>query len=128
MEYKNIGEVAGEVVDVKTIPVGKSNEKKIVVVRVSEPGAKWVNVVPVSGFGDEACKLVGIECGDTVRLSVYLRGREWQGKYFADIAIAKVIDHVPAQRSEPASDGPDTHADEMKVPAGAGADDVPLPF
>ena len=129
MNYENSGNVSGEVVDVQTVPAGKS-EKKIVVVRVSEPGAKWVNIVPVSGFGDEAGKLAGIECGDTVHLSVWLRGREWQGRYFSDIAIAKVIEHEPAQPSEPVSTAPDTQADEMAEPVGAGVDvdDEAMPF
>jgi hypothetical protein len=117
---QNKGIVEGRVVAVipETTKAGK--EKLTVVIDTAEPGGKWPNPVPVCAFGKSVGYIAGLQVGDEARVAVYLRGREWQGRYFAENAPADKAEVTSAQPLRPA---PDAVAADMAVP-----EDEALPF
>jgi len=121
MTTSNNGIVAGRVVAVLPETTKQGKEKLTVVIDTAEPGGKWPNPVPVCAFGKAVGYIAGLQVGDAARVAVYLRGREWQGRYFAENAPADKAEIISAQpRPEPA----DTTAADMAVPE----EDAGLPF
>lgn len=117
---QNKGIVEGRVVAVipETTKAGK--DKLTVAIDTAESGSKWPNPVPVCAFNKSVAYLAGLQVGDEVRVPVYLRGREYQGRYYAENAPADKAEVTSAQPPRPA---PDAVAADMAVP-----EDEALPF
>jgi len=121
MTTSNNGIVAGRVVAVLPETTKQGKEKLTVVIDTAESGSKWPNPVPIVAFGKSVGYIAGLQVGDEARVAVYHRGREWQGRYFAENAPADTAEIISAQpRPEPA----DTTAADMAVPE----EDAGLPF
>lgn len=120
MNYGNMGEVCGRVKKAFDDPQ-KGEAKRIVIVETTTPDSDWQNIVQVQGYKKGAELLSNIEAGDEVRLSVRLKSREYQGKYYDQINIAKVLEVIQPQRSAPQP----VLAGEMEEPK---TDDSDMPF
>jgi len=122
MTTSNKGTVAGRVVAVLPETTKAGKEKLTVVIDTAESGSKWPNPVPICAFGKSVGYIAGLQVGDEARVAVYLRGREWQGRYFAENAPAgaEIISAQPRPVAAPA----DATAADMAVPE----EDAGLPF
>ena len=83
----------------------------IVTVIVHVEDDKYPQDIPVKAFGKMAKEALELKAGDRVHIDGRLGGREWNGKYYADV-IAETI----------AKEG----SAEPKKPAPAEDDDVPF--
>ena len=127
MTTSNQGTVAGRVVAVIPETTKQGKDKLTVVVETSNEGSRYANPIPVVAFGGSVEYIAGLQPGDEVRIACYIRGREWQGRYFVDIAPASAAEVLSAQpcQSNPAGDtNTDTDADIAVPPA----DDPAMPF
>ena len=101
----------------------QGKDKLTVVIETSNEGSRYPNPVPVVAFGGSVAYIAGLQPGDEVRIACYIRGREWQGRYFVDIAPARPAEVLSAQPRQ-ANPAGDTDAD-IAVPL---ADDPGMPF
>ena len=122
MTTSNQGTVAGRVVAVIPETTKQGKEKLTVVIDTAESGSKWPNPVPVCAFGKSVGYIAGLQVGDEARVAVYLRGREWQGRYFAENSPADKAEILSAQ---PRPAHADATAADMADPV---SDDSGLPF
>ena len=76
--------------------------------------------MPVCAFGKSVSYIAGLQVGDEARVAVYLRGREWQGRYFAE--------NAPADKAEVTSAQPRPAADPDPADMAIPAEDTGLPF
>ena len=125
MTTSNQGTVAGRVVAVIPETTKQGKDKLTVVVETSNEGSRYQNPIPVVAFGGSVEYIAGLQPGDEVQIACYIRGREWQGRYFVDIAPASAAEVLSAQprQANPAGDT-DTDADIAVPPA----DDPAMPF
>ena len=123
MTTSNSGTVAGRVIETRPEKTKQGKDKLTVVIETSNEGSRYANPVAVVAFGGSVDYIADLQPGDEVRIACYIRGREWQGRYFVDIAPASLAEVLSAQprQSNPAGD---TDAD-MAVPP---ADDPGMPF
>lgn len=73
-------------------------EKRILVINT---GGEYPENVPIEFLGNKVGVLDGIEEGDAVTVYYGLRGREWQGRWFASIRGWKVEVTNSAGRRKP---------------------------
>lgn len=121
MTTSNKGTIAGRVVAVLPETTKAGKEKLTVVIDTAEPGGKWPNPVPVCAFGKSVGYIAGLQVGDEARVAVYLRGREWQGRYFAENAPADKAEIIseqprPAPADATAADMADLVSDDSGLP------------
>ena len=123
MTTSNSGTVAGRVIETRPETTKQGKDKLTVVIETSNEGSRYPNPIPVGAFGGSVEYIAGLQPGDEVRSACYIRGREWQGRYFVDIAPASPAEVLSAQprQSNPAND---TDADIAVPPA----DDPGMPF
>lgn len=111
MKAEAFGTVTGRVISIAREKVGKKATDKATAIIDVTGESQYTNVVPVSAMGKSFDKLDGIKEGDEVTCSVYLRGREWNGKYFAENAvkdcrvISAAASATAAEMKEPEADG-----------------------
>lgn len=83
MSTSNISGKVHKVIDeTGTSKKGDSWNKRTVVV---DNGSDFSNLVPIVFFGDKASS-ANCKEGDTINATFYVGGREWQGKFYADIS------------------------------------------
>jgi len=107
--------IAGEVVEVKTVP-GKAGERVVLVVRASEKGYQTPNEVEITGWGEEAREIRALLKGEAVKVFCRVRGRLWGDRRFVNLHPVKVERQgalPPAVEPEPA---PEPAADEEPMP------------
>lgn len=127
MTYESKGTVSGRVVRVMRDKLGeKQTEKITVVIDPTTAGAKYPNLVPVTAFGKAADHFAGVTEGAEIVCSVWLRGREWQGRYFSEIAVADCT-IIEAGAAHPVDAGTAGMNETATPDAGAGDDDG-MPF
>lgn len=80
-----------------TSPKGEWNNTTVVV----QTEAQYRNVVPVSFFNKD----VSVAEGDKVEVDLYVGGREYQGKYYADLD-GDAVRVITTSSSMPANDMP----------------------
>ena len=123
MKTEYTGRVTGRVALIINEVVGKDAKRKVTaVIDCKADGDKYDRIVPVVGFGKGAVALEGIAEGDEVEMEVYLGGREWNGKYYPDIACKSV--RVVAMAARPADAEPVGKADNGLD----AADEAAMPF
>ena len=120
---QNTGTIAGRVVAVLPETTKQGKDKLTVVIETSNEGSRYQNPIPVVAFGASVAYIAGLQPGDEVRIACYIRGREWQGRYFVDIAPAAPAEVLSAEPCQPNPAG-DTDADIAVPPA----DDPAMPF
>jgi hypothetical protein len=123
MTTSNSGTVAGRVIETRPEKTKQGKDKLTVVIETSNDGSRYANPVAVVAFGGSVEYIAGLQPGDEVQIACYIRGREWQGRYFVDIAPASAAEVLSAQPRQP-NPANDTDAD-MAVPP---ADDPGMPF
>ena len=123
MTTSNSGTVAGRVIETMPEKTKQGKDKLTVVIETSNEGSRYANPVPVVAFGGSVEYIAGLQPGDEVQIACYIRGREWQGRYFVDIAPAAAAEVLSAQprQTNPANG---TDADVAVPPA----DDPGMPF
>jgi single-strand DNA-binding protein len=142
MKTESSGTVSGRVDKIIREKVGEY-DKVTVIIDATNETAKHDNLVSVAGFNKAAPLLDPLVEGDVVRISVWLNGRLYNGKYYTNIDAYKVeiLDAQPRESApapapakpaavrkeiftyddEPAAD---PHAADMALPA----DDSGMPF
>ena len=123
MKTSNSGTVAGRVIETRPEKTKQGKDKLTVVVETSNEGSRYANPVAVVAFGGSVEYIAGLQPGDEVQIACYIRGREWQGRYFVDISPASSAEVLSAQPRQPNPAG-DTDADIAVPPA----DDPGMPF
>jgi hypothetical protein len=93
-----------------TTTVGKNDMKKRAIV-LTEDAEKYPQDIKIEFIKDICDELDSVKEGDTLTVSVNVRGSEWQGKYYVNLQGWR----VQTGAGQPAT-------------AGAGADDGDLPF
>ena len=122
---QNTGTIAGRVVAVLPETTKQGKDKLTVVVETSNEGSRYANPIPVVAFGGSVEYIAGLQPGDEVQIACYIRGREWQGRYFVYIAPARPAEVLSAQPRQPNPAG-DAYTDaDIAVPP---ADDPGMPF
>ena len=96
--------------------VGKNDTPKQTV--VIDNGRKYQNLAPVNFFGADAVEIVAsaqVRSGDKVEVDVYIGGREYNGKFYADIAgqDIRVIDKTPPEFQDAPPITDDSGKDEI---------------
>ena len=71
-----------------TEQVTEKFRKRLIV--VSDEHEEYPQTVPFTFVQDNVSKLDNVKEGDQVEVTYELRGREWKGKYFADIQGWKI--------------------------------------
>jgi len=84
--FKMSGKVHTVINDSGTTKKGDPWNKRTVVI---DNGSDFNNLIPIVFFGERMENAVCNE-GDNVDVTFYVGGREWQGKYFADISGDKL--------------------------------------
>ena len=64
--------------------------KTPMVTLVVEEGGKYPSPVPVECWGDLADEAEGCAVGDAVEVDAYVRGREYNGRYYASLKAAAI--------------------------------------
>lgn len=123
MTTSNSGTVAGRVIETRPETTKQGKDKLTVVIETSNEGSRYANPIPVVAFGGSVAYIAGLQPGDEVQIACYIRGREWQGRYFVDIAPASAAEVLSAQQRQ-ANPAGDTDADIAVPPA----DDPGMPF
>ncbi len=99
--------IEGTVVHVgDRVTAGKKTKCVFVVECSSKP--EFPNEVPVEAYGDEiSIQAADLREGDKVTVECFVRGRAWQGKWYANISAHKIA-FAPSQsaRTETASTQP----------------------
>jgi len=121
----NAIQIIGELVSAKEVASNSGYKSKEVVLRTD---AKFNNLIPIKVNDRKVAeynKLANIPNGTIVTVSVWLGGREWNGKYFVTVDLDKVINMTaePADASGDFDSIPNDNAD----PFGASSDDE-MPF
>jgi hypothetical protein len=111
-------EIKGKIIEVGDIQEFSSGFRKRTV--VVDDGDKYPNPVPVEVVKEKADDFDG-KAGDIVRMDINIRGREWNGRYFANIQgwrwDLERFDGPSEQESEPSpGQGPNADNDEEEVP------------
>ncbi len=83
---ETINKAAGRIVH-KTLPENKSKTDKpfFACEVVVDTGARFNSTVPFQFTGDRSDRTVNFQIGDEVEIWYDLGGREWQGKYYAQL-------------------------------------------
>jgi hypothetical protein len=56
---------------------------------IEEPG-EYPNPLPVEAVKDGISKMDGFSVGDEVSADVFVNGREWEGRHFVNLRLAKI--------------------------------------
>ena len=123
MTTSNKATIAGRVVAVLPEKTKQGKDKLTVVVETSNEGSRYANPVAVVAFGGSVEYIAGLQPGDEVQIACYIRGREWQGRYFVDISPASAAEVLSAQPRQP-NPAVNSDADIAAPPA----DDPGMPF
>ena len=106
--------VTGEVIEVgNREAIGKKGTGKTTFVVECSSNDAYPCPVPVEAFGDElSSEASNLAQGDSVRVKCWVRGREWHGKYYSNLAAQKdgieVLNRASPQSSPPATDNDTT--------------------
>ena len=119
--------VAGRVIETRPETTKQGKDKLTVVIETSNEGSRYPNPIPVVAFGGSVAYIAGLQPGDEVQIACYIRGREYQGRYFVDIAPASAAEVLSAQPRQPNPAG-DTNTDTDAYIAVPPADDHGMPF
>ena len=120
--------VTGEVIEVgPRSSVGKNGTHKTNIVVECSSNDEYKNPVPVEAYGDEiSSEASNLGRGDSVRVKCWLKGREYNGRYFCNLSVQKggieMLNRVSAQ---PLAD--ELPIDQDDVPTGE-LDDSGVPF
>lgn len=96
------------------LPAGNSGKmKRILVIKTD---SQRNNLVPIECFGDRSADIDDLKVGDQIKAKAYIGGREYNGKFYADIQLAGPPEVLASASAEP------------DAGAGAVGDDSGLPF
>jgi hypothetical protein len=79
---------------------------------------QYSNLMPVKLVKEDIGKFDDLEIGTRVKVAVFIGGREWNGKYFADIDFAELLGVQRDLNKEPApAPQPENRAQPPSKPA-----------
>ena len=107
--------IAGEVVEVKTVP-GKAGERVVLVVRASEQGYQKPNDVEITGWGEEAREIRGLLPHEKVKVCCRVRGRLWGDRHFVNLHPVSVVAESSQKQAVEPEPEPEPAADEEPMP------------
>ena len=118
-------EVQGTIIVIgETETIGaKGFKKRLVVVKTDEA---YPQTIPIEFTQDKTNLLDNYSIGDIVKISINLRGSEWQGKYYANIQGWKIDKGEREKTAE--SFMPDRQPINNALPEPEEIDDSGLPF
>ena len=84
MSYTIKGTIT-EIGEVLTFDSGFTKREMV----IEEPG-EYPNPLKVEAVKDGVSKMGGFNVGDEVSVDVFVNGREWEGKHFVNLRLAKI--------------------------------------
>jgi len=109
-------EIIGTLESVKGVQESESGFKwQIVVIKTER---QYSNLIPVKLVKEDIGKFDDLEIGTRVKLAVYVGGRDWNGRNFADIDFAELLGVQGDLNKEPSPHAqPENRAQPASQPA-----------
>ena len=122
--------VEGKILEISSVQTFASGfQKRTIVVETS--AEKYPQQIPVEFVQDNIQKLDGLQVGDGVSVAFNLRGREFQGRYFVNLAGWNVRSTDESRRgasNSPAEAESPQEAGSESGGGGEGVDSGEIPF
>jgi len=115
--------VEGKILEISSVQTFASGfQKRTIVVETS--AEKYPQQIPVEFVQDNIQKLDGLQVGDGVSVAFNLRGREFQGRYFVNLAGWNVRSTDESRRGAPNSPAEAESPQEAGSESGGGGEGV----